>query len=281
MKRFVLALACLLLLFNVNAQAAAIPEVEIKVQGNIEKGQIIDIFINIKNIERFYAGSLSYLYDRDVMKIQSIEGGELIKGNGLSILEFGGEVNNPTGKIDYQFTCTGQVEGFKGSGIYVKIKAEILENKDFYIYSKAFQGGANDDFNLKLQLCERTPENKINELDYKFTGYKYTPSKGGETVKDIAKSEATKNTENKESGNNIAENKPAINGDNNDKDRASDNSKSGTDKEAQNKEPNKIQETKKPSKDSKSKQSLYVNVGISLGIAILGTLIFTMYKRKK
>lgn len=280
MKRFVLALACLLLLFNINVQAAVTPEVEVKVQGNIEKGETIDIFINIKDIERFYAGSLSYLYDRDVMKIKSIEAGELIKGNSLNILEFGGDVNNPTGKIDYQFTCTGQVEGFKGSGTFIKIKAEILEKKDFHIYSKAFQGGANDDFNLKLQLCERTPENKINELDYKFTGYKYTSSKGGETVKDIAKSEVTKNTENKESGNNIAENKSSSNGDKNDKDKASDNIKSEANKEAQSQEKDKVQEAK-DLPNNKSKQSLFVNVGISLGIAMAGTLVFIMYKRKK
>lgn len=176
---------CLILFFgNIKAYAAAsnVPDVNVKVNGKIEAGQTIQIILNVSNIDSFYAGEVDFKYNNKVLNLTNIEKGDLISQKDINSWEAINKIDNDNGMLRYAFTCTGQVNGFKGSGTFIKINGKILKNDDFHIKSVPFLTSPNDDNNLKLELCSRDSSNNIKELSYNYTGYSYSVKSGEATM---------------------------------------------------------------------------------------------------
>lgn len=180
MKRRLFAFTILfVLLFNLKVWAANEPAVEAKLNGTVRTGNTIEIYIDVNNINRFYAGFLEYNYDNSIIEVLEVIPGDLIKKEGISKMEFGGDAKKSPGKINYYFTCTGQVDGFSGSGRFVTVKAKVLKNGILNINSIPFSQSTDGTNNLKLQLCERTPSNEIKELNYSFKGFSTSSTSNG------------------------------------------------------------------------------------------------------
>lgn len=174
----------ILFLGNIKAYAAAsnVPDVNVKVNGKIEAGQSIQIILDVSNIDSFYAGEVDFKYDNKVLSLTNIEKGDLITQKDINSWEAINKVDNDNGMLRYAFTCTGQINGFKGSGTFIKINGKILKNDDFHIKSVPFLSSPNDDNNLKLELCSRDSSNNIKELSYNYTGYSYSVKSGEATM---------------------------------------------------------------------------------------------------
>lgn len=171
MKRKISILVlCFILLFSPKAFAATGPEVEAIVNGKIENGQTIQILINIKDIKSFFAGAMEFKYDKNVLKVKSIELGDLISKADVNKFDAMNKIDDKTGIAAYGFSCLGKVNGFSGTGTFVKINAEVLKKDSFHVRSKAFLAAPNDDFNLKLQICD----SNIKELEYSFKPYEFS-----------------------------------------------------------------------------------------------------------
>ncbi|GLC29701.1 cohesin domain-containing protein [Clostridium omnivorum] len=171
MKRKISILVlCFILLFSPKAFAATGPEVEATVTGNIENGQTIQILINIKDIKSFFAGAMEFKYDKNVLKVKSIELGDLISKADINKFDAMNKIDDKNGIAAYGFSCLGKVNGFSGTGTFVKINAEVLKKDSFHVRSKAFLASPNDDFNLKLQICD----SNIKELEYSFKPYEFS-----------------------------------------------------------------------------------------------------------
>lgn len=170
MKKKIFSLAlCFMLLFNIKAFAAAAPEIEAVVNGTVDKGQTIQILINIKEIDSFFAGSMEFKYDKNILKVKSIELGDLISKPDVNKFDAMNKIDDTKGMAAYGFSCLGKINGFSGTGTFVKINAEVLKKDSFHIRSKAFLKEPNDDFNLKLQICD----SNIKELEYNFKPYEF------------------------------------------------------------------------------------------------------------
>lgn len=201
MKRKISILVMIfIILFTSKAFAANEPTVEVKVNGEVKKGNTIEINVDISNINRFYAASIEYVYDKEILQVESITSGELIKKEGLNKMEFGGDVKKSPNKIDYYFTCTGKVEGFSGGGRFITIKAKVIKDGSLNITSKPFAQNIDNNNNMKLQLCERTENNDIKELNYKFIGVGNKDTSNSAQVEE-KKNEDTSNNNEKASSN--------------------------------------------------------------------------------
>lgn len=176
MIKKLVALLCFFIMisiFDVQALAAENLSVYVNVNGKIDKGETIQIQINLKNISSFYAGSIDFKYDPSVLKIKSIEKGDLINqkdANGKNISTF--EVPDKDlgdGIASYGFSCLGKINGFSGSGTFVIINGEIVNKSSFHLKSQPFLKEPSDDFNVKLQVVDTN----LNELSYTFNPYVY------------------------------------------------------------------------------------------------------------
>jgi hypothetical protein len=170
MKKVIVAIFTIFIIaMGSKVYAAEGLEVQAVVNGKFEKGKSIEILINIKDIKSFYAGDIEYKYDPSVLKVKSIEPGDLISKSGISKFDAINKVDEQKGTVRYAFSCLGQIDGFSGTGAFVKINAEVLKDEDkFFINSKSFLKNFENNYNLKLQICDKD----IKELDYKFTEYK-------------------------------------------------------------------------------------------------------------
>ncbi|GFZ33954.1 hypothetical protein CSC2_44800 [Clostridium zeae] len=159
--KFKIVIVALLFMIMLNTTVyAAGTQVDVNINGNVKSGNSVDIIFNVKDVSRLYAGSIEFTYDTSVMKVESINGGEFIKTNNPKIMEFGGDTAKNGNIADYYFTCVGKVEGFTGSGSFVVIKANVLNQDKFNIYKK----------NLKIQLVERNTNNEMKDITYTISG---------------------------------------------------------------------------------------------------------------
>lgn len=166
MKKSKIFILTLIFIFNLCLTVFA-QEVflNINVNGNLKKGSEIDIIINAENIERLYAGDIRFNFDKESMEILSFKSGKLINNKDINKLEFGGDIDKSKSDWIYQFTCTGKVQGFSGSGELVIIKAKIL---------KDINPLAINNERFKIQLCERSEQGKIEFINYKVKNNKQT-----------------------------------------------------------------------------------------------------------
>ncbi|MGL4772567.1 MAG: cohesin domain-containing protein [Clostridium sp.] len=146
--------------------AAALNEnagVEIKVLGDIKSGNTIEIFVEVKNVERFYAGAMEFSYDKSLLEVTNIERGDMVNYDGAMFEPNGqnGEIYNDRGLCKYSFTFVGDYEGKNGSGNFLKITGKVLRDGSLII-------GKN---NMNVKLVERSKDNNMNAMNNYFKGY--------------------------------------------------------------------------------------------------------------
>ena len=158
-KKIMLITLILIFLFPLKTYANT-TSVEVNVDGNIKKGEDINILINMKGLKNLYAASVNFTYDKSVLNIVDITAGDSIKKHEDEIMEIGGEVDTTNNKTSYSFTFLGDKEGINGEGILAIIKAEVLKDENLSI--------GEDSINIKLV---KRAGDSVENYDYKFIGY--------------------------------------------------------------------------------------------------------------
>lgn len=185
-KKIMLITLILIFLFPLKAYAST-TSVEVNVDGNVKKGEEINILINMKGLESLYAASVNFTYDKSILNIVDISAGDYIKKHADEIMEIGGEVDTSNNKTSYSFTFLGDKEGINGDGTLAIIKAEVLKDGNLSI--------GEDSINIKLV---KRAGDSVENYNYKFIGYS--------TEKDVSSESKEENdTNNKDEGNNIAD----------------------------------------------------------------------------
>lgn len=157
-KKIMLFTLMLFLILPIKAYAES-TTVEIKVAGQVKKGQEINILVNANELQGLYAASVNFKYDKNALKILEINQGESIKKYSDEIMEIGGEVDSNNNKTSYSFTFLGDKEGLSGNVNLAVIKAEVL-NENINIEKDT----------LEVKLVKRA-EDTVEEYKYKFIGY--------------------------------------------------------------------------------------------------------------
>lgn len=139
LKKYVLSIVMVCILMLGTKVSAAAPQLKAVVNGNIDKGENIEILINIDQIPSLYAGDIEFKYDPSILKVKSIEPGSIIT-NMPNVAKFDAmkKVDEQNGIARYAFSCFGQINGYSGSGDIVKISAQVLKKDNFQINSKPF-----------------------------------------------------------------------------------------------------------------------------------------------
>lgn len=184
--------------FTGSVKAAAATTVVLDVQGKMEAGENFNIIVNVNNIDSFYAGAASFKYDPKIIKVLDIEKGDFISDKKFNTFDASNKIDNTIGTATFGgFTCLGNVKGYSGSGTFIIIKAQLLKKESFHIKSQPFLTAPNDDYNLKLQLCN----SDVKEVSYDFTGYdlKVTSAGKSEVTTPIVQGGSTDSTGSKSS----------------------------------------------------------------------------------
>lgn len=134
--------------------------IEIVVNGEVKKESTIEILVNVKDVNKFYAGSIDFIYDTNQLKIESISASDFITKHNNDIMEFGGETEKNGNTASYSFTFLGEKDGIKGSGTIVVISAKVLNDEKLSI-------GQN---NMNIKLVQRVNDT-VENYSYKFLGY--------------------------------------------------------------------------------------------------------------
>ena len=134
--------------------------VEVKVNGQVEKGKNIEILVDVKDVERFYAASVDFVYDANLLSITSIEPTDFLTKYSNDIMELGIDTDKNGNTASYSFTFLGDKEGISGSGTLVVINAIVLEDGDLSISQD----------NMKVKLVQKVNDT-VENYEYKFLGY--------------------------------------------------------------------------------------------------------------
>ena len=134
--------------------------VEIVVNGQIKKGSIIEILVNVKDVNKLYAASVDFTYDTDKLMVESIAASDFITKHNNEIMEFGGETAKNGNTASYSFTFLGEKDGIKGSGTILVISAEVLNDKKLSIGQD----------NMKVKLVQQVGDT-VENYSFKFSGY--------------------------------------------------------------------------------------------------------------
>lgn len=168
--------------------------VEVKVNGEVKKGSTIEILVNVKDVEKFYAASVDFTYDTNQLKVESIVASDFITKYSNDIMELGGETDKNGNTASYSFTFLGEKNGIKGSGTLAIITAQVLNNGKLSIGQDT----------MKVKLVQRVGDT-VENYSYKFNGYNTSATtdtsgsgNNSQNVGDSTNSEDS--TENNESG---------------------------------------------------------------------------------
>ena len=134
--------------------------IEIVVNGQVKKGAIIEILINVKEVNKLYAASVDFTYDTDKLRVESIAASDFITKHNNEIMEFGGETAKNGNTASYSFTFLGEKDGIKGSGTILVISAEVLNDKKLSIGQD----------NMKVKLVQQVGDT-VENYSFKFSGY--------------------------------------------------------------------------------------------------------------
>ena len=190
-KKITIITLILIFLFPLKAYAST-TLVEVNVDGDVKKGEEINILVNMKGLEKLYAASVNFNYDKNILKIVDITASDFIKKHSDEIMEIGGEVDTTNNKTSYSFTFLGDKEGINGDGTLAIIKAEVLKDGNLLI--------GEDSINIKLV---KRAGDSVENYDYEFIGY------GNE--EDVSTENKEENdTNNKDESNNIADENMSI-----------------------------------------------------------------------
>ena len=158
-KKITIITLILIFLFPLKAYAST-TSVEVNVDGDVKKGEEINILINMKGLESLYAASVNFTYDKSILNIVDITAGDSIKKYADEIMEIGGEVDTTNNKTSYSFTFLGDKEGINGDGTLAIITAEVVNDGNLLI--------GEDSINIKL--VKRVGDS-VENYDYNFIEY--------------------------------------------------------------------------------------------------------------
>ncbi|MGL4774660.1 MAG: cohesin domain-containing protein [Clostridium sp.] len=142
--------------------------VDVKVSGEVKEGNEIQITVDVKDVERFYAASMIYRYNPTQLEILSMSPGAIVQSDNSARFEpngDNGEIIKESGQAKYSFTFMGDYQGNKGSGNFMTIKAKVLTSDKLKISKD----------NMEIKLVERNMEDNMLPMKYTFNGYQ-TPS---------------------------------------------------------------------------------------------------------
>ena len=168
--------------------------VEVKVNGEVKKGSTIEILVNVKDVEKFYAASVDFTYDTNQLKVESIVASDFITKYSNDIMELGGETDKNGNTASYSFTFLGEKNGIKGSGTLAIITAQVLNNGKLSIGQDT----------MKVKLVQRVGDT-VENYSYKFNGYNTsattdTSGSGNNSQNAGDSTNSEDSTENNESG---------------------------------------------------------------------------------
>ncbi|MDU7455900.1 cohesin domain-containing protein [Clostridium saudiense] len=134
--------------------------IEIVVNGQVKKGAIIEILINVKEVNKLYAASVDFTYDTNQLRVESIAASDFITKHNNDIMELGGETAKNGNTASYSFTFLGEKYGIKGSGTLAVISAEVLNDESLSIGQD----------NMKVKLVQKVGDT-VENYSFKFLGY--------------------------------------------------------------------------------------------------------------
>ena len=134
--------------------------IEIVVNGQVKKGAIIEILINVKEVNKLYAASVDFTYDTNQLRVESIAASDFITKHNNDIMELGGETAKNGNTASYSFTFLGEKNGIKGSGTLAVISAEVLNDESLSIGQD----------NMKVKLVQKVGDT-VENYSFKFLGY--------------------------------------------------------------------------------------------------------------
>ena len=117
-----------LILFNTNniTFAATTPSVTYTVSGDATVGNTIEIAVNISNITDLYGGSIDFLYDTNLLEVQSVTSGNILGTNKVNTpLGTNGKISG--GQASFAISMQGNNLGVSSSGTLAIIKAKVLK----------------------------------------------------------------------------------------------------------------------------------------------------------
>lgn len=158
-KKIVLLCMFFMLVFRFTTFASNNTIVDLGGEIALKKGQEFEIIAKVNNIERFYAGSITINYDNNIITFNEIKAGDIVTNSGFGKFEVGGTPNSSDNKISYQFTFTGQVAGFNGSGNFARIKGKANKATTLDLRKIAL-----------VKLVERTEKNEVQNISFKYLG---------------------------------------------------------------------------------------------------------------
>ena len=129
--------------------------IEIVVNGQVKKGAIIEILINVKEVNKLYAASVDFTYDTNQLRVESIAASDFITKHNNDIMELGGETAKNGNTASYSFTFLGEK-----SGTLAVISAEVLNDESLSIGQD----------NMKVKLVQKVGDT-VENYSFKFLGY--------------------------------------------------------------------------------------------------------------
>ena len=149
---FTVAMIVLFILFNsIVVYATEESMVKFTINGEIKKGNDIEIVVDLSNLKNLYSALVDYTYDNTLIKVKEIVLNEEIKKQ--SVMPLFGELSLNGNRARYGFTFQGSDSmGLSGDYNFVTIKAEVLKNGELDLSADK----------IKLQLVQKTENNMID-----------------------------------------------------------------------------------------------------------------------
>lgn len=193
---FSVSLVILFFIFNgIVVSATEKSVVKFTVNGEIKKGNNIEIVVDLSNLKNLYSALVDYTYDNTLIKVKEIVLNEEIKKQ--SVMPLFGEVDLNGNRTRSGFTFIGSdSNGLNEDCNFVVIKAEVLKDGELELSTN----------NIKLQLVQKT-ENDMIDLPFMLSlpekeviEVKPTPSPG-KTEQENNNSSTNNSNDNISSGN--------------------------------------------------------------------------------
>lgn len=197
-----LTIVALIVIFN-SIPVYSVEEsiVKVSVKGEVEKGNNIDIVVDLSNLKNLYSALVDYTYDNTLIKVKEIVLNEEIKKQ--SVMPLFGELSLNGNRARSGFTFQGSDSvGLNGNYNFVTIKAEVLKDGELELSAD----------NIKLQLVQKT-ENDMIDLPFMLS----LPEKEVIEVKPTPSPGKSEQDNNSSSTNSSNDNIIGGNGQNNDK----------------------------------------------------------------
>lgn len=149
---FSVSLVILFFIFNgIVVSATEKSVVKFTVNGEIKKGNNIEIVVDLSNLKNLYSALVDYTYDNTLIKVKEIVLNEEIKKQ--SVMPLFGEVDLNGNRTRSGFTFIGSdSNGLNEDCNFVVIKAEVLKDGELELSTN----------NIKLQLVQKTEDDMID-----------------------------------------------------------------------------------------------------------------------